>query len=283
LLTAAAAKCDHLLMDEERASDRIVELERQLAQQQRIAELERQLAEAKGAANIDVHVDPPSPAEQMEIDDHARRLADALRAERERHSTQPELPQLREALTRAVVAAGLSQEQYREVLQRAGLRAGGKITVGGQVVHLRCDPHDPVFLAPTRPLGHGGPGFGYRSGSTAYGNRVGMIIGMIGGVIGLCVGAAAAVTAVFPSSALWMSAIVCPSGYGLTSNTSHYSYQPGQSGTSVSFQCVSRDSAYDVNDFAVFGLQCLLVALVVCAGGGLIWRLTRGRRSPGAS
>jgi hypothetical protein len=278
-----AAKCDHLLMDQETPADRVSEPERQLAQQQRIAQLERQLAEAKAAANIDVRGEPPSPAEQEEIDEHARRLAHALQAERERRSTQPEVPQLREALRRAVVAAGLSPEQYREVLQGAGLRSGGKITVGGQVAYLRCDPHDPVALAPSRPLGYAGPGFGYRPGRAAYANRVGLITGLVGGMIGLCVGAAAALTAVFPSSALWMSPIMCPSGYGLTSSTSHYSYEPGQSGTTVSFQCVGGDNAYDVNDFAVFGLQCLLVALVVCVGGALLWRLTRARRSLGAS
>jgi hypothetical protein len=101
---------------------------------------------------------------------------------------------------------------------------------------------------------------------------------VIGGAIGLCVGGAAAVTAVMPSSALWMSPIVCSSGYQLAYNTSHYSYKPGQSGTSVSFQCVSGDSSHDVNDLAIFGLQSLLAALVLCVAvaiGGSIWRRLR--------
>ncbi len=67
---------------------------------------------------------------------------------------------------------------------------------------------------------------------------IGPVIAMLGGVIGLCVGAAAAVTAVIPSTALWMSPIVCRGGYEMVYNTAHYSYKPGQSGTSVSFQCV---------------------------------------------
>jgi hypothetical protein len=46
---------------------------------------------------------------------------------------------------------------------------------------------------------------------------------MIAGAIGICVGGAAAVTAIFPSSALWMSAIVCRSPYQLDYSTSHYS------------------------------------------------------------
>jgi hypothetical protein len=58
-------------------------------------------------------------------------------------------------------------------------------------------------------------------------------------------------------------------------NTSHYSYKPGQSGTSVSFQCVRDGDYYDVNDFAVFALQSLLAAValfVALAVGRLIWR-----------
>ena len=106
-------------------------------------------------------------------------------------------------------------------------------------------------------------------------DRVGGIVGLIGGAIGLCVGGAAAVTALIPSSALWMSGIVCSSGYQMAYNTSHYSYRPGQSGTNVSFQCVSDADSYDVNDFAVFALQSLLAAVVLvvaAAVGGLIWR-----------
>jgi hypothetical protein len=103
-----------------------------------------------------------------------------------------------------------------------------------------------------------------------------------GGGFGLCVGvgAAAAVTAAIPSSALWMSAIVCDSGYQLAYNASDYSYKPGQSGTSVSFQCVGDAGSYDVNDFAVFGLQFLLIVLVVCVVGAVVGLMRRPRRKP---
>ncbi len=264
-------------MDEKSADDRIAELERQLAQQQRIAELERQLAEAKAGADTDTRqrVEPPSPAVLQEIDEHARRLAEALRAEPGRGAAPPELSQLRGALADAVAAAGLTPDEYREVLRRVGLRAGTKVTIGGQVVYNRCGPADPVFLAPMLPVGYGGPGF--TIGRTSNGSRVGMIIGILGGLAGLCIGVAAAVTALLPSTALWMSPIVCPSGYDMASSTSHYSYMPGQSGTTVSFECINGDSAYDINDFAVFALQVLLVALVVLVAGGLIWRLRRAR------
>ena len=61
-------------------------------------------------------------------------------------------------------------------------------------------------------------------------------------------------------------------------NTSHYSYKPGQSGTSVSFRCASDAGSNDVNDFAVFALRSLLTALVLyvaLVAGGLIWRRVR--------
>ena len=87
-------------------------------------------------------------------------------------------------------------------------------------------------------------------------NRVGAIVGAIGGAIGLCVGAGAVVSALIPSSALWMSGIVCISGYRLVHN---------QAGESVSFQCVDGESPYDVEDLAVL-LQSVLAAFVLCVG-----------------
>ena len=50
---------------------------------------------------------------------------------------------------------------------------------------------------------------------------------------------------------------------------------PGQSGASVSFQCVGDTDYSGANDFAVFALQCLLAMLVVCVAlaiGALLWR-----------
>ncbi len=88
-------------------------------------------------------------------------------------------------------------------------------------------------------------------------NRVGAIIGAIGGAIGLCVGVAATVIVLIPSSALWMSGIVCISGYRLAHNV------PGQA---ESFQCVNGDSAYDVGDLAALALQSVLAALVLGVG-----------------
>jgi hypothetical protein len=274
-------------MDEQDPQQRIAELELQLAQQKRIADLERQLADARAAAGGGQPPGPPaqpaevSAAQLAAIDEHARRLAQALQADRGQPFGGPGAAPLREALKRAVVDAGLSEQQYKDALDRAGLRAGGTIKVGGQVVFQRCDPSDPVFLAP-RPRGsYAVDAYGAQGGFSGPRPRrtgagyVGVIVGLLGGAIGLCVGIAAAVTAVIPSSALWMSPIVCRSGYAMAYNTSHYSYKPGQSGTSVSFQCVGDGDFYDVNDLAVVALQSLLAALlvfVVLAVGGLLWR-----------
>ncbi|ORW94368.1 hypothetical protein AWB92_11470 [Mycobacterium sp. IEC1808] len=266
-------------MDQQDPQQRIAELELQLAQQKRIAELERQLADARAAAGDGQPVERPAEVSAVQlaaIDEHARRLAQALAADRSQPFGGP--APLREALARAVVDAGLSQQQYRDVLDRAGLRAGGTIKVGGQVVYQRCDPSDSVFLAP-RPRGaYGGQGFAAPQRKISGAGWIGPIVALLGGGIGLCVGIAAAATALIPSSALWMSPVVCRSGYAMAYNTSHYSYKPGQSGTSVSFQCVGDGDSYDVNDFAVFALQSLLAALLVFAVlvvGGLLWRRSR--------
>jgi hypothetical protein len=273
-----------LLVNREDSETRIAELERELAQQRRIAELERQLAEAKAAAGGAAPTEPSSPppdasltvADPHLIDEHARRLAEALRAERDHGSPPPDMAQLRGALMRAAIDAHLSPDQYRDVLSRAGLRSGGKITVGGQVAYHRCDPHDPVFLAPRAPRPPAAVGT-FAASPRRRMPPVGPILAVLGSLLGLCIGVAAAVTALIPASALWMSPIVCPGGYDLAYNTSNYSYKPGQSGTTVDFQCVSGTNAYDVSDLAVIALQCLLIALVVGVVGGLTWRLTRKR------
>jgi hypothetical protein len=61
-------------------------------------------------------------------------------------------------------------------------------------------------------------------------------------------------------------------------NTSHYSYRPGQSGTSVDFQCVGLDGARDASFFAIATLQGLIFALMmagVVAVGLLVRQLFR--------
>jgi hypothetical protein len=106
------------------------------------------------------------------------------------------------------------------------------------------------------------------------------LFGAAVGALGGCVGAAAALTAVWPSSALWTSSMVCGAPNQLMINTSHYSYKPGQSGTNVDFQCLRPDGAQSAGFFAIAGLQ-LLVVLLVAAGvfavGYLVKRLRRNQ------
>jgi hypothetical protein len=171
--------------------------------EKRIAELERQLADAKAARKEGIglrpgdrrdqaapyQADQPYQAEQHftgqarqfsdaqtvasqdAVFEHARRLAEALREERmpTGRPSGPRVAQLREALTRAAVDAGLPQEQYKVALERAGLRAGGTIKIGGQVVYQHCDPHSPVFLAPMgrQALAPTGLGLGGQAGFSA--------------------------------------------------------------------------------------------------------------------
>src|SRR5262249_10831207 len=118
--------------------------------------------------------------------------------------------------------------------------------------------------------------------SRAGANRIGTIAGVIGGAIGICVGGAAALLALFPSTALWMSPLVCRSPYQLDYSTSHYSYRPGQSGTSVSFQWV-RGAAFSYADrFCVDGLHSILIALILGAAVFVIGLIRRRLQKPGA-
>ena len=84
------------------------------------------------------------------------------------------------------------------------------------------------------------------------------------------------VTMLIPSSALWTSGIVC-------NTPSHLAYGGSLSlghGTSRGFQCVSGDSSYAASKLAIYALQTLVSALVLCgtvAAGRLTWRLSRKR------
>ncbi len=120
-----------------------------------------------------------------------------------------------------------------------------------------------------------------RSQRKRAGSNLGTIIGIVGGGFGICIGGAAALVAVFPSSALWTSAIVCSSPYQLAYGTSHYSYKPGQSGRIVSFQCVNGANAYAANHLAIGGLQALAIALVACGILVAVKLFRRGLRKPG--
>ena len=182
---------------------------------------------------------------------------------------------------RAAGDAGMSQTQINDVLQngRVTIKTGHSVVYSNQGGQQRSgaatDTGSPsgyrqtfgqqTWAGPQQP----------RSRFTGA-DRFGAIAGMLGGAIGLCVGGTAALTAMFPSTALWMSGIVCRSPYHLIASTSSYSYKPGQSGTSVNYRCVSDSGWYDVNAFAIIGLQSLLAAIILC-GLALVVRAIRRR------
>jgi hypothetical protein len=113
------------------------------------------------------------------------------------------------------------------------------------------------------------------------GSAVGGVIGVLAGLFGLCIGISAAITAVFPATALWASPIVCRSPYHLDYRSSSYSYRPGQSGTSISFRCVNGDAWYRANDLLLMMLQFILCGLVVSAVVTAIWLIRRQLRGAG--
>ncbi len=251
-------------MVDDDAEKRIAELERQLAQQRRIAELERQLAEAKAAAG-----------------EHGLRGGGPGGPD---GPSGPEMAQLREALTHAAGAAGMSQEQMDDALKNA------RVTIKSQRSVIYPGPGDAQDFAAASGVSHpiGYPGVSGVAPTTAVPRQRARrtfngpaLFGVLAGLIGACVGGVAAVTAVAPWTMLWASPIVCRSPYHLDYSTSHYSYKPGQSGTSVSFQCVNGTDWYRVNEFALVGLQSVLVVLVLVVAlalGTLVLRVRNTKR-----
>ncbi len=287
---------DDLLVVDDDAEKRIAELERQLAQQRRIAELERQLAEARAAAGEDDAVGQPPPfsntqaAGQDGADEHASRYAQALfdglrtgGPSGPDGPSGPEMTRLREALTHAATAAGMSQEHMDDALKHA------RVTIKSQrsVVYPGQDDA-PDLAAPAgaaRPLSYPGVS-GVRPATALPRQRAQRtlnrpaLFGMLAGLIGACVGGVAAVTAVTPWTMLWASPIVCRSPYHLDYSTSNYSYKPGQSGTTVSFQYVNGTDWYRVNEFALVALQSLSVLLVLVVALSIGALVTRVMRKP---
>ncbi|OBI85499.1 hypothetical protein [Mycobacterium sp. 1245805.9] len=278
-------------MDRDDPEKRIADLERQLAEQKRIAELERQLAEAKAAAgqNPGEGQSPSFFSVQTGTsqggDERARQYAESLWEGLRSGGpagpggpSGPEMAQHREAFMQAAAQAGLSQEQIDNIFKhgKATFKVGHSVVYSGQ----GSAPEYRAFsgTAPPPPYAQQvgsrhqvAQGRRRERGGSVWANR----FGAIAGTIGLCVGGASALTATMPSTALWTSPIVCDSGYQLAYNTSHYSYKPGQSGTSVDFECVNGADSYDPSWFAIDALQTLafaVIAGVLVAIGFVVWR-----------
>jgi hypothetical protein len=259
-------------MDNDDPEARIAELERQVAEQKRIADLERQLAEARAAAGQYQHSAPtsqPFDVQGQNFDDggarrYAESLIEGLRTGQPSASGGPsgaDISQLRERLARAAAQAGMSQQQLDNALQHGGM----SISTG----------HSAVYPDQRSQRGFGTRSVWQRPKRTwTVANRLGAVVGAIGG----CIGGAAVLTAVLPSTALWTSSIVCGGPNQLMVHTSHYSYKPGQSGTTVDFQCLAGDGAHEANFATISALQTLVVGLAlagVLAIGFLIRRIRR--------
>lgn len=265
-------------MDADDAEKRIAELERQLAEQKRIAELERQLAEAKAAAG-------------QGADDQARQYAQSLWEGLRTGGpvgpggpSAPEMAQHREAFMQAAAQAGLSQEQIDNIFKhgKATFKVGHSVVYSGQ----GAPPDFGAVAGMAQP-----PGFSQQVGSRrqvsqgrrrpwgmrGWPDRIGAIIG----ALGICIGAAASLTAMLPASAMWTSAFVCDSGYQLAYNTTNYSYKPGQSGTSVSFECVGATGSYEPSWIAIDALQTILTTVVLGVAVGVGFLIWRGFRRQG--
>lgn len=277
-----------MLVDSDDPEQRIAELEHQLAEQKRIAELERQLAEAKRAAGQVGAPQPVPPSTPGPPPPSEPQSGPAVRWKGTWVSVDgggfqqvgtpgagaPLPPEAIQKLAAAMQEGKLTMKHLArfdaelagEIMRQAGF--GGQAGFEGQAGFGA----KPGFAA-NAPNGFRPSRWdrALRLESTA--DRVAAIAAVGGaGVLGGAVGGAAAVTAVIPSSALWMSGIVCSSPYHLAYTTSHYSYKPGQSGTSVGFQCVSGNSSYPVNELTIIGLQAVPLLLVLCGVVGFVLR-----------
>ncbi len=172
------------------------------------------------------------------------------------------IAELERQLADAKAAAGQdADERARQYAQSLweGLRSGGQ------------PPGFPQQLESRRQVAQGR---GRPWGTRGWPDRIGAIIG----ALGICIGAAAALTAAMPASAMWTSPIVCDSGYQLAYNTTNYSYKPGQSGTSVTFECAGATGSYEASWIAIDSLQTILVTVFLGAAvavGFVIWRSVR--------
>ena len=105
------------------------------------------------------------------------------------------------------------------------------------------------------------------------------LFGAVAGFIGFCAGGGSALIAMFPSSALWMSTIICGAPNQLMVNTANYSYKPNQSGTTVDFECLKADGVYEASWLAISALQGVLVAVVLAGVLAVAFVIRRKTRS----
>lgn len=201
----------------------------------------------------------------MERNEPEQRIADALAgsfgagesSSRPAGPPGPESAQIRDAVHRAAVGAGMSPAQIDEVLRHAD------ITVESRHLVFDAAPFDAGVAHPRFTTA--GPRSEYRLDRSQRGSRIGGTVVKAALLIGICVGGAAALTSVFPISAWWTRPFVCRGGYDLAYSTSRYTQTSNRSSTSVHFQCLAAADGYDANVFVIGALQTLLVAFVLGA------------------
>jgi hypothetical protein len=221
--------------------------------EKRIAELEGQLAEAKAAAAAAAEYgDQPA-------DERGRRYAEGLWEGLRTGApagpdgpSGPEIAQLREALSRAATEAGMSPEQLDNALRH------GNVTIK--------TGHSVVYPGQSAPQDFGNEAASARQRP----RRKFHGLSLLSTIICASILVGVLTTMVIPSSALWMSGIMCSSPYQLA----HQSTYSNGHGDSISFQCVSDADSYRVNEFAIMGLQAV-IALPIVGVGVLIWRRLR--------
>jgi hypothetical protein len=253
-------------MDQDDPEKRIAELERQLAEQKRIAELEHQIAQAKVAAQgQDVPMPPPQPGQPtgfkgawVSVDGGGFQQVSGQGM----GAALP--PQAAEQL------AGL----VNNIVHQAEVSGQGGITGRGGFAGQGGYPGQVSF-------GSGQTGFPrQRPRGKLGGFPLALFITVMVPVVIVCFAASHILVGAAPSSVQWMSGIVCDSGDQLADSSRHYTTSSGGSGKNVSFQCVSGASSYPANDFAIMGLQFLVLTVVV--GGAvaavLMWRQLRKPR-----
>jgi hypothetical protein len=122
-----------------------------------------------------------------------------------------------------------------------------------------------------------GPPAGRRSRTAVWGtgSTIGHLWPIIVVVVVVSIVGAFGMELATPSSTMWTSWIVCPSPYHLTYTSFHSQFGGGKSGNSTDFQCVSGINSSHVNEFRVFVLQALLIALVLCGAVALVVLIRR--------
>lgn len=240
-------------MERDDLEQRVAALERELAEQKRIAEAE---GLRPGGAQ--------SPPQGAAFGD-PQVWWEGMRTGGQTVGGGPSADDLagyREAIRRAAAAAGLSHSQIDDVLQRGTVSFDQIYSVTHPTrttTHITIDADGGgVRSGPVRSADSGG-----RSRSRGIAGRVGLRLALFGMLFGICVGLAAALASVVPVSALWMGPILCKSSDHLAYNTTRYSYKPGQSGTIVNFECVGDGGSAEVNQFAIIGLQAVVLAAVL--------------------